>query len=41
MQEVADGDAASAQDRSKASQISLASLAVGVAVGVLAVLLPL
>ena len=38
--EVADGDAR-AQDRSKANQIGLASLAVGVAVGVLAVLLPL
>jgi hypothetical protein len=39
-QEVADGDAR-AQDRSRANQISLVSLAVGVAVGVLAVLLPL
>jgi hypothetical protein len=39
-QEVADGDAR-AQDRSRANQIGLASLAVGVAVGVLAVLLPL
>jgi hypothetical protein len=39
MQEVADGDAR-AQDRSRANQIGLASLAVGVAVGVLAALLP-
>lgn len=40
MQEVADGDAR-AQDRSRANRIGLASLAVGVGVGVLAVLLPL
>ena len=40
VQEVADGDAR-ARDRSKASQIGLASLAVGVTVGVLAALLPL
>jgi hypothetical protein len=39
-QKVADGDAR-AQDRSRANQIGLVSLAVGVAVGVLAVLLPL
>jgi hypothetical protein len=39
-QKVADGDAR-AQDRSRANQISLVSLAVGVAIGVLAVLLPL
>lgn len=39
-QEVADDDAR-AQDRSKAIQIGLASLAIGVAVGVAAVLLPL
>jgi hypothetical protein len=39
-QKVADGDAR-AQDRSRANQIGLASLAVGVAVGVLAMLLPL
>ena len=40
VQDVADGDAR-ARDRSKASQIGLASLAVGVTVGVLAALLPL
>jgi hypothetical protein len=34
-------DAARARDRARATQIGLASLAVGVAVGVLAVLLPL
>ena len=39
-QAVADGGAR-AQDRSRANQIGLASLAVGVAVGVLGVLLPL
>jgi hypothetical protein len=39
-QEVADGEAR-AQDRSRTNLIGLASLAVGVVVGVLAVLLPL